>query len=192
MAGIIEEYDIVKRIRSLASSSAVKDSIVETVGALMLACQKAQAYFDECVHSCDDEDAPEAVLIHRALMLSKGIDLPINAVIMCPECEEQHVDAPDEQCEHTLQLYCSDRCVLAKGHDGKHLTSSDDIPESRRRWTNPPHAKHLCHGCGHLWKPFPFATFGVKCTGGEAHAGAVSGGICHSEEGSDARSKISL
>lgn len=24
------------------------------------------------------------------------------------------------------------------------------------------HRKHLCQGCGHVWKPYPFDTVGVK------------------------------
>jgi hypothetical protein len=36
-----------------------------------------------------------------------------------------------------------------------------DRPEPGTVWNNPPHAKHLCHFCGHLWKPYPYWTNGV-------------------------------
>lgn len=36
-----------------------------------------------------------------------------------------------------------------------------DEPEPGRGWTNPPHRKHLCHSCGHLWRPFDHDTYGV-------------------------------
>lgn len=28
-------------------------------------------------------------------------------------------------------------------------------------WTNPPHKSHLCHACGHIWRPADVATNGV-------------------------------
>jgi hypothetical protein len=28
-------------------------------------------------------------------------------------------------------------------------------------WTNPPHRTHLCHSCGHKWRPADVATNGV-------------------------------
>lgn len=35
-----------------------------------------------------------------------------------------------------------------------------DKPEGD--WTNPPHRSHLCHYCGHIWRPADVATTGVK------------------------------
>jgi hypothetical protein len=32
-----------------------------------------------------------------------------------------------------------------------------NLPE----WSNPPHRTHLCHDCGHLWRPASVATNGV-------------------------------
>ncbi len=34
-----------------------------------------------------------------------------------------------------------------------------DAPEGD--WTNPPHRSHLCHGCGHIWRPADVYTEGV-------------------------------
>lgn len=28
-------------------------------------------------------------------------------------------------------------------------------------WDNPPHRSHLCHECGHIWRPADVATVGV-------------------------------
>jgi hypothetical protein len=36
-----------------------------------------------------------------------------------------------------------------------------DAPENKGRWTNPPHRSHLCHYCGHVWRPADVATTGV-------------------------------
>lgn len=37
-------------------------------------------------------------------------------------------------------------------------------------WDNPPHRSHLCHGCGHIWRPSDVATNGVAAikTAGKA------------------------
>lgn len=36
-----------------------------------------------------------------------------------------------------------------------------DAPEPERGWTNPPHKSHLCHACGHIWRPAAYPTNGV-------------------------------
>lgn len=36
-----------------------------------------------------------------------------------------------------------------------------DAPDSETGWTNPPHRSHLCHACGHVWRPADIATTGV-------------------------------
>lgn len=65
------------------------------------------------------------------------VDAPVDMLLFCPNCDLQHIDAPDER-----------------------------TPD----WTNPPHKSHLCHGCGHIWRPsdrptngvFALKTFGQK------------------------------
>lgn len=37
-----------------------------------------------------------------------------------------------------------------------------DKPEPEKGWENPPHKTHLCAECGHLWRPFEYATIGVS------------------------------
>jgi len=59
---------------------------------------------------------------------------PIDMVLHCPACGLQHIDAPEA--------------------DGQ-------VPFGEERWTNPPHHSHLCHGCGHIWRPADVPTNGV-------------------------------
>lgn len=40
-----------------------------------------------------------------------------------------------------------------------------DAPDERTPgWANRPHKSHLCHGCGHIWRPSDVATDGVAAT----------------------------
>jgi hypothetical protein len=57
---------------------------------------------------------------------------PIDMVLHCPKCHAQHVDEP----------------VM------KHYMGGED-------WANPPHRSHLCHDCGHIWRPADVPTNGV-------------------------------
>lgn len=60
---------------------------------------------------------------------------PIDMVLHCPKCGLQHIDRR----EH--------------GHG----------PYGRTvEWDNPPHKSHLCHGCGHIWRPADVPTNGVR------------------------------
>lgn len=64
---------------------------------------------------------------------------PIDMILHCPACGAQHIDAPDPEGE---------------------AHAASDGTESR--WTNPPHRSHLCHGCGHIWRPADVPTNGVQ------------------------------
>lgn len=67
---------------------------------------------------------------------------PIDMVLYCPKCGVQHIDAPD------------------LNHDPHY--------EGALIWTNPPHKSHLCHGCGHIWRPSDTPTNGVaSCASGK-------------------------
>lgn len=59
---------------------------------------------------------------------------PIPMVLHCPACGMRHIDAPDH----------------------RHY-----IPGTSKEWDNPPHRSHLCHGCGHTWRPADVPTTGV-------------------------------
>lgn len=67
---------------------------------------------------------------------------PIDMILFCPACGLQHIDEPDGV------------IVLA----GRSLA---DAVRVEGAWTNPPHRSHLCHGCGHIWRPADVATNGV-------------------------------
>lgn len=77
---------------------------------------------------------------------------PIDMVLFCPQCGVQHVDAPESGV-----VFMQD----ASGHQG-------DAPTVVGAWDNPPHRSHLCHACGHVWRPADVPTNGVpaiKTTG---------------------------
>lgn len=80
--------------------------------------------------------------------------LPIDMILHCPKCHLQHVDAPD----------ATRKCMWC----GATVGEDDDCPRPATTcdhvvpWTNPPHHKHLCAGCGHLWTPANINTNGVQ------------------------------
>ncbi|ULQ46980.1 hypothetical protein JN531_001530 [Flagellatimonas centrodinii] len=49
-----------------------------------------------------------------------------------------------------MVLHCP-KCGL------QHIDGADDSCD----WDNPPHRSHLCHGCGHIWRPADVPTNGV-------------------------------
>lgn len=65
--------------------------------------------------------------------------VPIDMVLHCPVCHTQHIDAPD---------------------DPSTFPGDENLPAR----TNPPHKSHLCHGCGHIWRPADVPTNGVADT----------------------------
>lgn len=87
----------------------------------------------------DDPTADGATHIVREIL-----SVPIDMVLHCPGCGKQHIDAPE-----------ADR--LCK--DGALCSTYPCI--ACDRWTNPPHRSHLCHGCGHIWRPADVPTNGV-------------------------------
>lgn len=63
---------------------------------------------------------------------------PIDMVLHCPACGLQHIDRADTP------------------EDGA------DWNDPEITWNNPPHRSHLCHGCGHIWRPADVPTNGVR------------------------------
>lgn len=70
--------------------------------------------------------------------------LPVDMILYCPHCGEQHIDAPE---------FKSDR------RDAHPSPTGEDDPALS--WANPPHRSHLCHGCGTIWRPSDVPTNGV-------------------------------
>lgn len=74
----------------------------------------------------------------------KSAALPdrIDMVLHCPKCGLQHID-------ETEQI-------------NRRLAASDPPAAwAMTSWDNPPHRSHLCHGCGHIWRPADVPTNGV-------------------------------
>lgn len=98
-------------------------------------------------------DAPGAATAQPA----EGAAPPIDMVLHCPKCGVQHIDAPESDADY-----------------GKHLAHGG----FDEQWSNPPHRSHLCHGCGHIWRPADVPTNGVRAvkTQGKADSPIASPG----------------
>lgn len=85
---------------------------------------------------------------------------PIDMVLHCPKCGEQHIDAPEP-----------------------HEACENEPKRPGGLWNNPPHRSHLCHGCGHIWRPADVPTNGVAAvkTKGNNDSPPVEY-ICETEE----------
>lgn len=70
---------------------------------------------------------------------------PIDMVLHCPNCGKQHIDTP----EPGHRILYADEPIREQSHG--------TLPG----WDNPPHRTHLCHGCGHKWRPADVPTNGV-------------------------------
>ncbi len=93
----------------------------------------------------DEETARELARKHVELKRQRPpvwITAPIDMLLYCPKCGEQHIDEPEAE------------------DDDYHAT----VLSGRKspRWTNPPHRSHLCHHCDHIWRPADVPTNGVK------------------------------
>jgi hypothetical protein len=75
-----------------------------------------------------------------ALAQAAPAQVPIDMVLHCPACGQQHIDAPEEE-EY-------------EDRSGQLRMKCD--------WMNPPHRSHLCHGCGNIWRPADVPTNGVE------------------------------
>ncbi|WP_343726649.1 helix-turn-helix transcriptional regulator [Burkholderia seminalis] len=74
----------------------------------------------------------------RALLAAHpGQPEPIDMLLFCPMCGEQHIDHAEPAVEHE--------------HGAVEFEA----------WDNPPHRSHLCHACGTIWRPADVATNGV-------------------------------
>lgn len=76
----------------------------------------------------------------------------IDMVLHCPKCGMQHLDRPEPAVEHD--------------HGAVEFAA----------WNNPPHRSHLCHFCGHIWRPANVPTNGVAAvkTAGKADSPVAS------------------
>lgn len=93
------------------------------------------------------------MLVAENQQLNRAQAAPVNMILHCPACGMQHIDAPERD--------------------------PHDI-EQGLLWANPPHRSHLCHGCGHIWRPADVPTNGVAAitTTGKADS-PTTVGACH-------------
>ncbi|UIY60039.1 hypothetical protein [Burkholderia cepacia] len=80
---------------------------------------------------------------------------PIDMLLFCPKCGEQHIDAPEP----------ADADVDVDG------TVISATPE----WENPPHRSHLCANCKTVWRPADVPTNGVAAIQTRGKADTWSG-----------------
>lgn len=82
-------------------------------------------------------DVQDAVATIRAALSQPVPSAPIDMVLHCPKCGKQHIDWAEPAVEHD--------------HGAVEFVA----------WDNPPHRSHLCHNCGHIWRPADVPTNGV-------------------------------
>lgn len=91
---------------------------------------------------------------------------PIDMVLHCPACGLQHIDVAEvgpKVGSHHCTRASPDGCEECDAAEEAHREWLSEGP-----WLNPPHRSHLCHGCGHIWRPADVPTNGVaavKTTG---------------------------
>jgi hypothetical protein len=88
----------------------------------------------------------------------KENEVPIDVILYCPNCKEQHIDRPETDEQYKL------RQNIAFLND-KRLISIE-------RWTNPPHRSHKCEFCGIVWRPSDSLTNGVSYAAIKTHGKA--------------------
>lgn len=88
-----------------------------------------------------DADWGKKLTVYSPTPQADSQPAPIDMVLHCPKCGLQHIDASEPPVE---------------------------FEPGAAQWNNPPHRSHLCHGCGHIWRPADVPTNGVaavKTTG---------------------------
>jgi hypothetical protein len=81
---------------------------------------------------------------------------PIDLLLFCPRCEEQHVDeAKPDVCE-----LCGGEKDDFPRNEGANICACGNFTA----WLNPPHKSHRCTACNHVWRPADVATNGVAAT----------------------------
>lgn len=119
------------------------ENVRDVVRAIVEASDPNKAHWVALAEACTKIVAGEAETekvreaIDRLSAAILGEAAPIDMVLHCPACGMQHIDEPE-----------------GEGDDEATVKRLDV-------WTNPPHRSHLCHGCGHIWRPADVPTNGV-------------------------------
>ena len=124
--------------------------------ALVAAMREAADHAVEASNQPIDGSAMQEFLwsaVAEAALAALPDGAPIPMILHCPACGTQHIDKPEGQ-----------------AYPGMTAEESRAQNDSSGLWSNPPHRSHLCHSCGHIWRPADVATTGVDCiqTHGEA------------------------
>lgn len=79
---------------------------------------------------------------------------PIDMVLFCPRCHQQHIDAPH---------HWSDKFDAPTGDEAPEDRAALDkaVRKYEAEWTNPPHRSHECQHCKFTWRPADVPTNGV-------------------------------
>lgn len=99
----------------------------------------------------------------RIRALQPDAPKPVDMVLYCPKCHTQHIDADNSD---EIRIEAAERGYTHGTRDWEHFIEKNE-------WTNPPHKSHLCHGCGHIWRPSDTPTNGVKATASGKDADTV-------------------
>lgn len=95
----------------------------------------------------------------RAASVDRKAIEPLDVILFCPQCKAQHIDKaePDvcEDCGHPEAAHMKTGCWIGGKCECKVF----------KAWLNPPHKKHRCHECNHVWKPAAIRTNGVETIG---------------------------
>lgn len=95
---------------------------------------------DRCVKGEGRTDGEALAQIDAALQAARATEpAPIDMVLHCPACGMQHIDKDEAAGMFAFDVACYGE-----------------------PWRNPPHRSHLCHGCGHIWRPADVPTNGVQ------------------------------
>jgi len=104
-------------------------------------------------------------------------DQPIDMVLHCPKCGLQHIDAPDGL-----------RVWGGKDENGMNHVSE----EGPGAWDNPPHRSHMCHGCGHIWRPADVPTNGVQAVKTKGKADSQIASPAPAQPGQEGEREVDL
>jgi len=86
----------------------------------------------------------------------KRLTAPVDMLLFCPKCFEQHVDEADPE-------RCQDCGRISIEHFGAVNVFADPVEcKGFNPWLNPPHKSHRCTECNHVWRPADVPTNGVQ------------------------------
>jgi len=96
-------------------------------------------------YTCTRAEAEHLVAqgLWRELVTPEDLAPAAPAITQPEPAEQQSAPAAQQSAPISMILHCP-KCGL------QHV---DEPDERTPGWENPPHRSHLCHGCGHIWRP---------------------------------------